>query len=100
MVTGVYVAQGRLDGPTDGAMPVPGLLQPVVLDAGNIIPSYQSNEVWIPPTYGGSAGNPIVQTYHPNGAVADIRYGCLGVYANLFNAGYILVAVTGDDGYG
>jgi hypothetical protein len=100
LVTGVYVSQGRLDGPTDGAMPVPGLFQPVVLDAGNIVPSYQSNEVWIPPTYGDSAGNPIVQTYHPNGALADIRYTRLGLYANLFNAGYILVAVTGDNGYG
>jgi hypothetical protein len=100
MVTGVYVSQGRLDGPIDGAMPVPGLFQPVVLDAGNIIPSYQSNEVWIPPTYGDSAGNPIVQTYHPNGAVADIHYGRFGVYANLFDAGYILVAVTGDNGDG
>jgi hypothetical protein len=39
MVTGIYVSQGRLDGPTDGAMPVPGLFQPVVLDAGNIVPS-------------------------------------------------------------
>jgi hypothetical protein len=100
MVTGVYVSQGRLDGPTDGAMPVPGLIQPVALDAGNVIPSYQSNEVWLPPTYGDPAGNPIVQTYHPNGSVADIRYGRDGVYANLFNAGYILAAVTGDDGYG
>jgi beta-glucanase (GH16 family) len=100
MVTGVYVSQGRLDGPVDGAMPVPGLVQPVVLDAGNIIPSYQSNEVWIPPTYGNPDGNPIVQTYHPNGTVADITYGREGIYANLLNAGYILVAVTGDNGYG
>lgn len=100
VVTGVYVSQGRLDGPTDGAMPVPGLFQPVVLDAANIVPAYQSNEVWIPPTYGNPAGNPMVQTYHPNGTVADIRYGRLGVYANLINAGYILVAVTGDNGYG
>ena len=30
MITGVYVSQGRLDGPSDGAMPVPGLFQPVV----------------------------------------------------------------------
>jgi len=100
LVTGVFVSQGRLDGPTDGAMPVPGLFQPVVLDAGNIVPNYQSNEIWIPPTYGDSAGNPIVQTYHPNNTVADIRYGRFGVYANLFNDGYILVAVTGDKGDG
>ncbi len=100
MITGVYISQGRLDGPTDGAMPVPGLFQPVVLDAGNILPPYQSNEVWIPPTYGDSNGNPVAQTYHPNGSVSDIRYGRLGVYANLFNAGYILVAVTGDNGLG
>jgi hypothetical protein len=100
LVTGVYVSQGRLDGPTDGAMPVPGLFQPVVLNAGNIVPNYQANEVWLPPTYGDPAGNPILQTYHPNGTVADIRYGRYGVYANLFNAGYILVAVTGDNGYG
>ena len=100
LVTGVYVSQGRLDGPTDGAMPVPGLFQPVVLNAGNIVPSYQSNEIWIPSTYGDSAGNPIMQTYHPNDTVADIRYGRLGLYANLFNAGYILAAVTGDNGYG
>ena len=100
LVTGVYISQGRLDGPTDGAMPVPGLFQPVVLDAGNIVPGYQSNEVWIPPTYGDPNGNPIVQTYHPNGTVADIRYGRFGVYANLFNAGYIPVAVTGDNGLG
>lgn len=100
MVTGVFVSQGRLDGPADGAMPVPGLFQPFVLDAGNIIPSYQANEVWIPPSYGNPSGNPIVQTYHPNGSVADIRYGRLGVYANLFNAGYVLAAVTGDNGNG
>ena len=100
LVTGVYVSQGRLDGPTDGVMPVPGLFQPVVLDAGSIVPSYQSNEVWIPPTYGDHEGNPIVQAYHPNGTDADIHYGRLGLYANLFNAGYILVAVTGDDGLG
>src|ERR1035438_771358 len=100
LVTGVYISQGRLDGPTDGAMPVPGFVQPVVLDAGNIVPSYQSNEVWIPPTYGDTAGNPTLQPYHPNGPVADIRYGRLGVYANLLNAGYILAAVTDDNGYG
>ena len=100
MVTGVYVSQGRLDGPSDGAMPVPGLFQPVVLDAGNIVPSYQSNEVWIPPTYGSLAGDPVVQTYHPNGNASDIHFGRFGVYANLFNAGYVLVSITGDNGYG
>jgi hypothetical protein len=99
IVTGVFVSQGRLDGPTDGQMPVPGYIAPVVLDDSTQNRTYPSN-VWIPPNYGTPQGNGIVQIFHANASTNSVSNAGSIVFPNLFQAGYIVASVLGDTGNG
>ncbi|MFC5861101.1 hypothetical protein ACFPT7_02220 [Acidicapsa dinghuensis] len=107
IVTGVYVSQGRLDGPTDGLMPTPGYVSFIVGDDGAYSRTYPAN-VWIPYYYGPPTGNPIAEIFHANANTNQLNGPGSPLYPNFFSdggpnnnyAGMIVASITGDSGAG
>jgi hypothetical protein len=94
VIAGVYVSEGRLDGPSDGRLEPPMYLNlHIALDPTTPVGQpYADTYLFVPGAYGQPQGTPLVLFNHSNNSWPAEEGATFPTLTALFNDGYAIVA--------